>query len=257
MHNPRGRSKDGRLRSAARWRCSRRNVAGSYRPTCACSYPDDRRHEWLSRLQNPSRRMRPPSNFGRPRDALGSRSAQRACRVNSRCPGIGPRRPACDASTGRSPDEAAMGSAAGCVSVAFTRSGGARSDLAYFLDAARQVLRPVQKVKGGEVVRPAVIVLATLARPEHEPGIVTGCRLARLNVHVIGVHRDLSADGYAGEVGAKIVGARREAERVGELLEPAAGVLMERTLCLAVICNRLSEIEVGGCLGHDQESESG
>ena len=32
---------------------------------------------------------------------------------------------------------------------------------------------------------------------------------------------------------------------------------MERTLCLAVICNRLSEIEVGGCLGHDQESESG
>jgi hypothetical protein len=34
-------------------------------------------------------------------------------------------------------------------------------------------------------------------------------------------------------------------------------VVMERTLCLAVICNRLSEIEVGGWLGHDQESESG
>src|SRR6266849_2467424 len=62
---------------------------------------------------------------------------------------------------------------------------------------------------------------------------------------------------YAAEVGAKIVAARRNAERIGELLEPAAGVVMERTLCLAVICNRLSEIEVGGRLGHDRESESG
>ena len=41
----------------------------------------------------PSRRMRPPSNFGRPRDALGSRSAQQACRFNSRCPDIGPAGP--------------------------------------------------------------------------------------------------------------------------------------------------------------------
>ena len=103
----------------------------------------------------------------------------------------------------------------------------------------------------------AMIVLAALARPEHEPAIVTGCRLARLHVHLIGVHCDLSRHGDSSRVGSKIVTLRREAERVGELLEPAASVVMERTLCLAVICNRLSEIEVGGCLGHDQESESG
>ena len=103
----------------------------------------------------------------------------------------------------------------------------------------------------------AVIVLAALARPEHELGIMTGRRLARLNVHVIGVHRDLSRHGYSTRVGSKIIILRREAECVGELLEPAASVVMERALCLAVICNRLSEIEVGGCLGHDQESESG
>ena len=102
----------------------------------------------------------------------------------------------------------------------------------------------------------AMIVLTTLARPEHEPGIVTSCRLARLLVHVIGVHRDLSRHDST-RVGSKIITLRREAERDGELLEPAASVVMERTLCLAVICNRLSEIEVGGCLGHDQESESG
>jgi hypothetical protein len=102
-----------------------------------------------------------------------------------------------------------------------------------------------------------MIVLATLAGPEHEPGIVTGCRLARLHVHVIGVHRDLSRHGYSTRVGPKIITLRREAERVGELLEPAVGVAMERTLCLAVICNRLSEIEVRGYLGHDRESESG
>jgi len=42
----------------------------------------------------------PPSNFGRPQDALGSRSAQQACRFNSRYLDIGPRRPACDASQG-------------------------------------------------------------------------------------------------------------------------------------------------------------
>ena len=46
-----------------------------------------------------------------------------------------------------------MGSAASCLSVACTRSGAAKSDSAYFLDAARQVLGPVQKVKGCEVVR--------------------------------------------------------------------------------------------------------
>jgi hypothetical protein len=38
------------------------------------------------------------------------------------------------------------------------------------------------------VIGTAMIVLAILARPQHEPGIVAGCRLARLNVHVIGVH---------------------------------------------------------------------
>jgi hypothetical protein len=102
-----------------------------------------------------------------------------------------------------------------------------------------------------------MIVLATLARPEHQPGIVTGCRLAGLNVRVIRVHRDLSRHRYSTYVGSKIIILLREAERVGEVLEPAASVVMERTLCLAVICNRLSEIEVGGWLGHDQESKSG
>jgi hypothetical protein len=63
--------------------------------------------------------------------------------------------------------------------------------------------------------------------------------------------------GYSTHVGSKIITLRREAERVGELLEPAAGVLMERTLCLAVICDGPSEIEIGGRLGHDPESESG
>src|SRR5262249_35649697 len=96
--------------------------------------------------------------------------------------------------TGRSPDQAPMGSAASSVSAVCTRSGGARSDSACLPDAARQVVGPVQKVDGGEVVGTTMIVLAALARPEHEPGIVTGGRLARLHVHVIGVHRDLSTD---------------------------------------------------------------
>ena len=103
----------------------------------------------------------------------------------------------------------------------------------------------------------AMIVPAAFARAEHHPVIVASCRLARLHVHVIGVHRDLSRHGYSTRVGSKIIILRREAERVGELLELAASVVMERTLCLAVICNRLSEIEVGGRLGHDRESESG
>jgi hypothetical protein len=44
--------------------------------------------------------------------------------------------------------------------------GGARSDSAYFLDAARQVLGSVQKVKGCEVVRATMVVLPALAGPE-------------------------------------------------------------------------------------------
>jgi len=45
------------------------------------------------------------------------------------------------------------------------------------------------------VIGATMIVLATLARPEHEPGIVTSSGLARLNVQVIGAHRDLSRHG--------------------------------------------------------------
>src|SRR5712671_554918 len=141
---------------------------------------------------NPSRRIRPPSNFGRPQDALGSRSAQQACRFNSRYLDIGPRRPACDASQGNlliRPQWLRLRAASPSP---VRDQAGARSDAAHLLDAARQVLGPVQKVKGCEVVRTTVIVLATLAPPEHEPGIVTGCGLARLNVHVIGVQRDFA-----------------------------------------------------------------
>src|SRR5260370_39422284 len=206
---------------------------------CGCSYPDDGRHEWLSRPFNPSRRMRPPSNFGRPRDALGSRSAQQACRFNSRCPGIGPRRSAWDASQGDLLITPQWVWLRALSPAACTRSGGARSHSAHLPDETRQVVGPVQKVEGGEVIGTAMIVLAALARPVHQPGIVTGCRPARLNVHVIGVHRDLSRHGCSTHVGSNIIILRREAERVGELLEPAACGLMVRPLCLAVICNRL------------------
>ncbi len=155
-----------------------------------------------------------------------------------------------------------MGSAAGCLSVACTRSGGARSDgarsdLAYFLDAARQILGPVQKVKGGEVVRAAVIVLPALAGPEEDAAVVASRGLAGLHIEMISMQGRFTRYGYSTHVGSKNITLRREAERVGELLEPAASVVKERTLCLAVICNRLSEIEVGGGLSHDQESESG
>jgi hypothetical protein len=42
---------------------------------------------------------------------------------------------------------------------------------------------------------------------------------------------------------------RREAEGVGELPEPAAGVVMERTLCLAVICNGFRKSKLEDVLG--------
>ncbi len=41
----------------------------------------------------------------------------------------------------------------------------------------------------------AVIVLPAFASSEHDPSIVAGHRLARLNIHVIAVQRDLARDG--------------------------------------------------------------
>src|SRR5262249_34450662 len=69
-----------RISRSVHVRLSTTGVANSFR--CLSS-----RHAECGRARTP----------GRPRDALGSRSAQQACRFNSRCPGIGPRRPVWDA----------------------------------------------------------------------------------------------------------------------------------------------------------------
>jgi hypothetical protein len=79
-----------------------------------------------------------------------------------------------------------MGSAASSAPRRLCEIGEEASDPAYFFDAVCEFFGPIQKVEGGEVIGTAVVVVATLARADHEPGIVTGCRLARLNVHVIG-----------------------------------------------------------------------
>lgn len=100
----------------------------------------------------------------------------------------------------------------------------------------RQILGPVQKVKGCEVVWATVIILATSARPVHDPGILTRCRLARLNIHVIGVQPGVARDGdYASQVGAKIVAARREAELIGDGLELTPGAGVKGALRLGVV----------------------
>src|SRR5258708_38511857 len=105
-----------------------------------------------------------------------------------------------------------MGSIAGWVCVGCTRSGGARSGPACFLDAARQVLGPVQKFKGGEVVRAAVVVLPALAGPE-ENARVLGCRrLRRLHIEVIGVQGRFTRYGDSTRVGSKIITLRWKAE---------------------------------------------
>src|SRR5260370_13428178 len=89
-----------------------------------------------------------------------------------------------------------MGSIAGWVCVGCTRSGGARSGPACFLDAARQVLGPVQKVKGGEVVRTAVVVLPALAGSKENARVVAGRGLARLHIEMIGVQRRFTRYGH-------------------------------------------------------------
>src|SRR5258708_31130498 len=159
--------------------------------------------------------------------------------------------------TGRSPDQAARGSTAGGVSVACTRSGGARSDSACFPDAARQVLGPVQKVKGCEIVRTTVIVLPALAGPEENTRVLGCRRLRRLHIEVIGVQVRFSRYGDSTRDGSKIITLRWKAECSGKLLELAPGAAVECTLCSIVVGDRLSEIEVGGRLGHDRDSESG
>src|SRR5258708_4621703 len=139
--------------------------------------------------------------YGRPRTSGGRRTRWDRVRLNRLvgsipvAPTLALAGPACDASQGDlliTPQWVLLQAA----SPSPVRDPAAGSDPACFLDAARQVLGPVQKVEGGEVIGTAMIVLAALARPVHQPGTVTGCRLARLNVHVIGVHRDLSRQRY-------------------------------------------------------------
>jgi hypothetical protein len=64
-------------------------------------------------------------------------------------------------------------------------------------------------------------------------------------------------NGDSTRVGSKIMTLRWKAERSGKLLELAPGVAVEGPLCSIVVGDRLSEIEVGGRLGHDRDSESG
>ena len=114
-----------------------------------------------------------------------------------------------------------MGSGAGCVSIARTRSGGARSDSACFRDAARQILGPVQKFKGGEVVRAAVVVVPALAGPEENARVLACRRLRRLHIEVIGVQGRFTRYCVSTRVGSKIITLRWKAECSGKLLEPA------------------------------------
>src|SRR5215831_4929806 len=120
----------------------------------------------------------------------------------------------------------------------------------------RAFVGTVQKVERCEIVGTAVVVLATFACSEHQSGILTGCRLARLNVHVISVHCDLSRHSYPTRAGSKVIALRREAKRIGEKLQLAPRVAVESTLCLMVVGNLPSEIECGGHPGHDRDSES-
>src|SRR5713101_1262844 len=150
-----------------------------------------------------------------------------------------------------------MGSIAGWVCVGCTRSGGARSEPACFLDAARQVLGPVQKVKGCEVVRAAVVVLPTLAGSKENARVVAGRGLARLHIELIGVQGRFTRYGDSTRVGSKIITLRWKAERSGKLLELAPGVAVEGTLCSIVVGDRLLEIEVGLLFEDERNSESG
>ena len=113
----------------------------------------------------------------------------------------------------------------------------------------RAFVGTVQKVERCEIVGTAVVVLATFACSEHQSGILTGCRLARLNVHAISVHRDLSGYSDPTRVGSKVIALRREAKRIGEKLQLAPHVAVESTLCLMVVGNRRLKSNAEDILG--------
>ena len=77
--------------------------------------------------------------------------------------------------------------------------------MAYRLDAVREFVGPVQKVKGCKVVGAAVIIRSALAGSVHDAGVMPGRRLAGLNVDVIGMHRNLSRDSDSAHVGSKVI----------------------------------------------------
>src|SRR5216684_6449203 len=101
------------------------------------------------------------------------------------------------------------------------------SSTARLPDLSRKLIWMVEEIERSKVVRTSDVVVPSLACAEEDPAVVAGSRLAHLHVEAIGVQDGFARDGDAGEVGAKIIGARRKAKRGGELLEPPAGVAVE------------------------------
>src|SRR5258707_11928530 len=102
------------------------------------------------------------------------------------------------------------------------------SSTARLPDPSRKLVWMVEEIERGEVVRTSDVVVPSLACSEEDPAVVAGSRLAHLHVEAIGVQDGFARD--AALVGAEVVGTRLEAEGGGELLEPPAGVAVERTL---------------------------
>ena len=102
-----------------------------------------------------------------------------------------------------------------------------------------------------------MVVLPALAGSEENARVLACRRLRRLHIEVIGVQGRFTRYCDSTRVGSKIITLRWKAECSGKLLELAPGVAVEGTLCSIVVGDRLSEIEVGGRLGHDRDSESG
>jgi hypothetical protein len=107
------------------------------------------------------------------------------------------------------------------------------------------------------VIGTAIVVLATLAGPEHEPGIVTGCRLARLHLHVVGVHRDLSRHSYSTHVGSKIIALRREVERSASCLSRRRTCLWNARFASRSYATGFRKSKLEDVLGMIGDSESG
>src|SRR3984893_2288331 len=81
--------------------------------------------------------------------------------------------------------------------------------------------RVVQQIERREMVATADIVLPAFARPEQDPGVIAGRRLADLHIKTVTVQGRLPADSDPAVIPAQVEFVRRQAERRGEIEEPS------------------------------------